>query len=168
MRWVLLLVLFVSVNALAEDDDCTLSIDAVGSQLDMKKLPKGAKVVLSEKKERQHREVVRFADGLEATVQVGGCAHLGISLEVRSKKSVSSKLSPAQGIGLIKKVFAVLPLKAQPVMQPRLFLDALAALKTTPTTFPVALSCGEFTTCELNLDTTGSEPALIIWYSFAL
>lgn len=165
---VFVVVLALSTSAFAEDDDCTLSADAVAPQLDATKLPKGAKVVLSEKKERQHREVVRFADGLEATVQVGGCAHLGISLEVRSKKSVSSKLSPAQGIGLIKKVFAVLPLKAQPVMQPRLFLDALAALKTTPTTFPVALSCGEFTTCELNLDTTGSEPALIIWYSFAL
>lgn len=167
MRWVLLLVLFVSVNALAEDDDCTLSIDAVGSQLDMKKLPKGAKVVLSETKDRVHREVLRFADGLEATVQVGGCAHLGISLEVRSKQAVSAKLTPAQGIALVKMVFARLPLKVDPVLQPKLFLDALAALKTTPTTFPVELSCGEFTTCELKFDTT-PEPALIIWYSFAL
>lgn len=166
MRWVLL-VLFVSVNALAEDDDCTLSRDAVGSQLDAKKLPKGAKVVLSETKDRVHREVLRFADGLEATVQVGGCAHLGISLEVRSKQMVSAKLTPAQGIALVKKVFARLPLKVDPVLQPKLFLDALAALKTTPTTFPVELSCGEFTTCELKLDTT-PEPALIIWYSFAL
>ncbi len=167
MRWVLLVSLFVSVNALAEEDDCTLSIDAVGSQLDLEKLPKGAKVVLSEKKDRVHREVLRFADGLEATVQVGGCAHLGLSVEVRSKQAVSAKLTPAQGIALVKKVFARLPLKVNPVLRPKLFLDALAALKTTPTTFPVELSCGEFTTCELKLDTT-PEPALIIWYSFAL
>lgn len=160
--------LFLSTNAFAEEDDCTLSADAVAPQLDTKKLPRGAKVVLSEKKDRSHREVLRFADGLEATVQVGGCAHLGISLEVRSKAQVSAKLTPVQGIALIKKVFARLPLKSQPVMQPKLFLDALAALKTTPTTFPVALSCGEFTTCEVNLDTAGAEPALIIWYSFAL
>lgn len=160
--------LLVSTSVFAEEDDCTLSADAVAPQLDTKKLPKGAKVVLSEKKERVHREVLRFGDELEATVQVGGCAHLGISLEVRSKTSVSKKLTPAQGIALIKQVFARLPLKPQPVMQPKLFLDALAALKTTPPTFPVELSCGEFTTCELNLDTTGKEPALIIWYSFAL
>lgn len=167
MRWVLLVSLFVSVNALAEEDDCTLSSDAVGSQLDLEKLPKGAKVVLSETKDRVHREVLRFADGLEATVQVGGCAHLGLSLEVRSKQAVSAKLTPAQGIALVKKVFARLPLKVNPVLRPKLFLDALAALKTTPTTFPVELSCGEFTTCELKLDTTPG-PALIIWYSFAL
>ena len=163
-----MVVTLLSTSVFAEEDDCTLSAEAVAPQLDTKKLPKGAKVLVSEKKERMYREVLRFADGLEATVQVGGCAHLGISLEVRSKTSVSSKLTPTQGIALIKKVFAKLPLKAQPVMQPKLFLDALAALKTTPTTFPVALSCGEFTTCEVNLETSGAEPALIIWYSFAL
>lgn len=168
MRAFIVLVL-LSTSALAEEDDgCTLAATAAAPQLDVKKLPKGAKVVSSEKKDRTSREVLRFADGLEATVQVGGCAHLGISLEVRSKTAVSPKLTPAQGIGLIKKVLARLPLKDQPVLQPSLFLDALAALKTTPTTFPVALSCGEFTTCELNLDTAGAEPALIIWYSFAL
>lgn len=168
MTRVFVVVLLFSTHALAEEDDCTLSAEAVASQLDLKKLPKGAKVVSTTKKDRVHREVVRFADGLEATVQVGGCAHLGLSLEVRSKKSVSAKLTPVQGIGVIKKVFSMLPLKSEPVMQPKLLLDALAALKTTATTFPVELSCGEFTTCELNLDTSGTEPALIIWYSFAL
>lgn len=161
-------VLLLSTRALAEEDDCTLSPEAVAPQLDLEKLPKGAKVVSTTKKDRVHREVVRFADGLEATVQVGGCTHLGLSLEVRSKKSVSAKLTPVQGIGVIKKVFGMLPLKSEPLMQPKMFLDALAALKTTPTRFPVELSCGEFTSCELNLDTSGAEPALIIWYSFAL
>lgn len=168
MNRAMLLGLLLSMKAFAEEDDCTLSRDAVAPQLDVTKLPKGAKVLSATTKDRVHREVLRFADGLEATVQVGGCAHLGISVEVRSKKAVPAKLTPTQGIALIKQVLARLPLKPQPVLQPKLFLDALAALKTPPTTFPVALSCGEFTTCELNLDTAGTEPALIIWYSFAL
>lgn len=167
VRTLLLLSSLAGPIALAADD-CTLSDDALRPQLDAKKLPKGAKVTEQQRKDRVHRETLVFADGLEATLQVSGCAHLGLSVALRSQKAVTAKLTPAEAVALMKKVLPTLPVSEHATLQPKTFLDALGSLKTAPTAFPVALDCGEFTSCELSLDTTGKKPTLVVAYDFAL
>ena len=166
MLRLLVMVSLVAAPAFAEDD-CTLSEDALRPQLDLKKLPKGAKVTEQKRKDRVHRETLIFSDGLEATLQVGGCAHIGLSVALSSKKAVSAKLTPGQAVALMKKVLPTLPVTETATLQPKTFLDALDAAKTVPATFPVPLPCGD-ATCELSLDTAGTKPTLIIAYDFPL
>lgn len=69
----------------------------------------------------------------------------------------------------MKKYFLpMIPVREKATLQPKTFLDVLGALKTAPTAFPVRLDCGEFITCELALDTTGSIPTLVVAYDFPL
>lgn len=165
-RTLLLLLLAGSATASAEDD-CTLSEDAIRPQLDLKKLPKGAKVTEQKRNDRVHRETLVFADGLEVRLQVGGCAHIGLSVALSSKKAVSAKLTPVQAVALMRKILPTLPVTETATLQPKTFLDALDAAKTVPATFPVPLPCGD-ATCELSLDLAGKKPTLIIAYDFAL
>ncbi|MDP1916912.1 MAG: hypothetical protein Q8L14_11725 [Myxococcales bacterium] len=166
MLRLLVMVSLVAVPAFAEDD-CTLSEDAIRPQLDAKKLPKGARLTEQRRHDRVHRETLVFADGLEATLQVGGCAHIGLSVALSSKKSVTAKLTPSQAVALMKKVLPMLPLAETATLQPKIFLDALDAAKTVPATFPVPLPCGD-ATCELSLELAGTKKTLIIAYDFAL
>lgn len=167
MLRLLVMVSLAAAPAFAEDD-CTLSEDALRPQLDLKQLPKGAKVTEQKRKDRLHRETLRFADGLEATLQVSGCEHLGLLVALSSTKAVPATLPPADAVALMKKVLPTLPVRAQATLRPAMFLNALGALKTVPSAFPVVLDCGEFTSCELLLDTTGKRPVLRIGYDFAL
>ena len=163
-----LLVMASLVAAPSFAEDCTLSEDALRPQLDARKLPKGAKVTAQKRKDRLHRETLRFADGLEATLQVSGCEHLGLLVALNSTKAVPATITPADAVALMKKVLPTLPVGAQATLRPAMFLDALSALKTVPSAFPVVLDCGEFTSCELSLDTTTKSPSLVIAYDFAL
>ncbi len=168
LRTLLMLSLVAGSATAFAEDDCTLSEDALRPQLDAKRLPKGAKVIAQERKDRLHTETLRFADGLEATLQVGGCQHLGLSVSLSSRLAVTAKLTPVEAVALMKKVLPTLPVGAQATLRPKMFLDALGALKTEPAGFPVVLECGEFTSCELSLDTTGKRPVLVVGYDFAL
>lgn len=146
LRPLLLVPLLAASPALAEDD-CTLSEDVLQPQLDAKRLPRGAKVTAQKRKDRLHHETLVFADGLEATLQVGGCAHLGFSVALTSKKQVTAALTPADAVALMKKVLPTLPVSEKATLQPKTFLEALGRLKSAPTAFPVSLDCGgEFTT----------------------
>lgn len=167
LRALLLVPLLAASTALA-GDDCTLSDEVLRPQLDSKRLPRGAKVTAQKRKARLHRETLVFADGLEATLQVGGCSHLGFSVELTSKKQVTAALTPAEAVALVKKVLPTLPVSEKATLQPKTFLEALGRLTSAPTAFPVSLDCGEFTTCELSLDVSGKKPTLLIGYDFPL
>lgn len=52
-------------------------------------------------------------------------------------------------------------------LQPKIFLEALRKLTSTPPAFPVSLDCGD-ATCELSLDTSGKKPSLVISYDFPM
>lgn len=166
MLRLLVTVSLVAAPAFAEDD-CTLSEEALRPQLDLKKLPKGAKVTAQKRKDRVHHETLVFADGLEATLQVGGCAHIGLSVALSSKRAVTATLTPGQAVALLTKVLPTLPVAETATLQPKIFLDALGAAKAVPATFPVPLPCGD-ATCELSLDLSGKKPTLVIAYDFAL
>jgi len=167
LRTLLMLSLLAGSGTSFAEDDCTLSEDALRPQLDLKKLPKGAKVTEQKRKDRVHHETLVFADGLEATLQVGGCAHIGLSVALSSTKAVTATLTPGQAVTLMKKVLPTLPVSDTATLQPKIFLDALGAAKTVPATFPVPLPCGD-ATCELSLDLTAKKPSLVIAYDFAL
>ncbi len=158
------LVLFVALDAFAaEEEQCNLPPAAVTSQFDAKKLPKGAKLTGARSTDRTWREVLRFADGLEVMVQAGGCKHLGVTIEVRSKKLVSAGMTPTEGVAVMTKVLGLLPLKQGTLLKP--LMDGLATLKTPPASFPVALEC-QVTVCELAL--VEDSPALMLWSQVAL
>lgn len=158
-----LLILFVALEAFA-DERCDLPSELVSSQFDAKKLPKGATLTGGAAANRTYREVLRFADGLEVRVQAGGCKHLGVTLEVRSKKLVSASLTAAEAVVVMTKVLALLPLKKRTLLEP--FVAGLAKLKTPPATFPVEFDCQTATVCELEL--VEDTPALMVWSQVAL
>ncbi|MFO0596053.1 MAG: hypothetical protein U0228_12130 [Myxococcaceae bacterium] len=158
-----------SMPAFAQGDaDCVLNADALKPQIDASKLPKGSKLLKSEKVKRNHRDVVRLADGTEVTLGVGGCVHLGLSFALKGK-AIGPKLTPAEGVALIRKALEVMPIKSDANLQKVIITDALDALKTVPTAFPVTLTCHEFESCELLLEPNEKkETVLTFAYDFPL
>lgn len=148
-------------------EDCVLNEGVLKSQLDSTKLSKGARIKDQGRKARVFRETLEYLDGTRVTLQVSGCAHLGLSVEVRSKKLITSSLTPAEAVRLLTKALEALPMINQPTLRPRIFLDALTRLKSPPEKFPVALQCNEYESCELQLDTS-KEPVLLALYDFPL
>ncbi|MDP3153311.1 MAG: hypothetical protein Q8N23_11605 [Archangium sp.] len=148
-------------------DDCVLNEGVFKSQLDSTRLSKGARIKDQGRKDRVFRETLEYSDGTSVTLQVSGCAHLGLSVELRSKKLITSSLTPAEAVKLLTKTLGALPMIKQPTLRPGIFLDALKRLKTVPEKFPVPLQCNEFESCELQLDTS-KEPVLLALYDFPL
>lgn len=165
--WLAAITLVVSSSALGEEYECVMSADALKPQVD-KKLPPGWKLVKAERVERVHREVFTLPDGFELTVQISGCAHLGLAFSLKSKKAITPQLKPAEGVALLKKYAEATPFSkdasfGQPIMK-----DAFAALTTVPEKFPVPLQCGKYETCELSLETKGKDTTLSFAYDFPL
>lgn len=166
--WLTAITVVASSAALAgEEYECVLNADALKPQVD-KKLPAGWKLVKAERVDRVHREVFTLPDGFELTVQISGCAHLGLTFSLKSKKAITPQLKPAEGVALLKKYSEATPfLKdahfGQPIMK-----DAFAALTTVPEKFPVPVQCGKYETCELLLETKGKDTTLSFAYDFPL
>ncbi len=137
-------------------DDCVLNEGVLKSQLE----DQG-------RKDRVFRETLEYPDGTSVTLQVSGCAHLGLSVELRSKKSITPSLTPAEAVKLLTRTLETLPMIKQPTLRPGIFLDALKRLKNAPEKFPVPLQCNEFESCELQLDTS-QEPVLLALFDFPL
>lgn len=165
MRLVLLAVL-VSLPCFAQDE-CALDEEALVGQVDEAKLPKGARLEPAVRTERLVRETVHLPDDETLVLQVSGCTHLGLVVELFSKKQVTAKLKPKAAVALLKARLQALAVKSDAVLQPAIFLEALRRLKTAPSKFPVPLKCDEYETCELEL-VTAPEPALRLTYDFPL
>ena len=148
---------------LAADDGCTLSEEALRSQLEPSKLPKGAKVTGSGRVDRLFRETLSLANGLEVKMQIGGCAHLGIEVSFSGKPL--NGLAPAAALALVKKQLAALPLREHAHLPAALFIAALGKLEPLPAKFPAPLQCeAEFVTCELDVNPSSVR----LGYDFAL
>ncbi len=93
--------LSVLLLLLASDDDCTLNEGVLKPQLDATRLPKGARLKDQDRKDRVFRETLEYPDGTSVTLQVSGCEHLGLSVEIRSKKLITPKLTGAAAVALI-------------------------------------------------------------------
>jgi hypothetical protein len=157
--------LFAVLGADEEVPDCPLNPAAIRSQLDPEKSAPDVKLLGAQKKGRLHRERLKLPDGLEVTVAVGGCAHLGLSVELRGRAAQAA--TPAQALELFRKVLETLPVRADAHLRPQTFLDALAKKKDVEAAFPVKLDCGEFETCELTRETKGGV-FLKLGYDFQL
>ena len=148
-------------------DDCSLNEGVFKSQLDSTRLSKGARLEDQGRKDRVYRETLVNPDGTSVTLQVSGCAHLGLSVALRSKKLITSSLTPTEAVKLLTKTLESLPMVKQPTLRPGIFLDALKRLTNPPAKFPVPLQCNEFESCELQLDLS-KEPVLLAVYDFPL
>ena len=155
------------VMLLLSADDCVLNEGVLKPQLDTTRLPKGARIKNQGREDRVFRETVAYPDGTDVTLQVGGCAHLGLSVEIRSKKLVTSALTSTAAVALMTKTLKALPMVKNSTLRTAIFLEALGRLKTVPEKFPIPLQCNEFESCELQLDTS-KAPALIAAYDFPL
>lgn len=166
LRAFVTLAVVLSLDAFAAEDEasCSLSRKQVSSQFDATKLPKGATLKGGAAAGRTYQEVLRFADGLEVKVQVGGCQHLSVTVEVRSKTQVTSTLTPTEAVAVVTKVLGRLPLKKHTLLQP--LLDGVAKVKVAPASFPVVLECQAPFVCEVTFLEDG--PMLMVWLQVAL
>ena len=97
-----------------------------------------------------YQRILLPTDGSEVTVQISGCAHLGLTFSVKSK--LVARLKPPEAVALIKKLSAQTPFLQGAHFGMPIMKDALDALKQAPDTFPVPLQCGKYETCELHVE----------------
>lgn len=158
----------VSSPAFADGDtsDCSLSADVLRSQIDARRLSKGAKVVDSGRVGTRFHETVQFADGVQVVIEIGGCAHLGLTFDVRDDRRITATTSVASAVALLLATLPRLPARKRATLRPAEFLEALRRVPPDAAKFPVTLDCGKYVTCELSLEATPTR--LRLSYDFPL
>lgn len=122
-----------------------------------KKLPKGFKLVSTtkEKKLKTLKQVLKVADGYEATVTVGGCERLTFTIGIKGPgltiKTVGSEL-----VAIAKRVLPTLPLEQDSTVDAKLMIQALDEARIS--IMPAQLPCGD-ATCQLSLGPDDARPA---------
>ena len=100
-----LIVVFASA-ALA--DECALDTKAITAQFSAK-LPKGAKVLSTKKEKRKVKQVLKLADGVEVTVDFGGCERVQYSFGIKAK-GLTTKTVGAEAMAVARRVLPGPPL----------------------------------------------------------
>ena len=152
--------------AFADGSDCSLSEEVLRSQIDARRLPKGARLVDSGRVGTSFHETVQFADGVRVAIGIGGCAHLGLDLDVRDERRITATTSVTSAVPLLLATLARLPAKKGATLRPADFVEALRRVKPDSTKFPVSLDCGKYVTCDLVLEE--NPPRLRLSYDFPL
>jgi hypothetical protein len=133
----------------AEEEQCQFDAKDLKPQL-AKKQPKGAKALSSkvDKKKRSVKEEVQLADGSKASLELGGCAHVAWSIELKVGK-VTTKTVGAEVVATSRRVLPLLVLEKDSIIDPARLLKALddANIMQLPTKLP----CGD-ATCQLSLE----------------
>ncbi len=144
-----LLCVFPLVAFAAEEEQCQFDAKDLKPQL-AKKQPKGAKVSSAkvDKKKRSVKEEVQLADGSKASLELGGCAHVAWSIELKVAK-VTTRTVGAEVVATSRRVLPLLALEKDSIIDPARLLKALddANIMQLPTKLP----CGE-ATCQLSLE----------------
>ncbi len=170
MRWGLVacvVAVGVSRPAFAGDDpECTLDDEVLRSQVDARRLPKGARLVDSGRVGPRFRETVQFADGVQVAIDIGGCAHLGLTFDVRDDRRINAMTSVASAVSLLLATLTRIPVRAHATLRPADFLEALRRVPPDAAKFPVTLDCGKYVTCELSREETPTR--LRLSYDFPL
>ncbi len=142
-------VLVVAAGALAADEQtCAFDVKDLRSQF-AKKQGKGAKV-LSSKVDLKHRgvhEELQLGDGTKVSLQLGGCAHVAWSLELKVPK-VTTRSVGAEIVATAKRVLPQLAMEKTSIVDPARLLKALdeANIMQLPTKLP----CGD-AACQLSV-----------------
>jgi hypothetical protein len=131
-------------------DDCTLDARSLVPQFSAR-LPKGFKLLSTRKDKRQVRQVLRLPDGLEVTVDLGGCEHLAYSFAVKGK-GLTTRTPGAEAVAVAKRVLGSLPMNAAALAEPKVLLKAVD--EGSFVALPATLPCGE-ATCRLELKASG-------------
>lgn len=150
----------------ADGSDCSLSTEVLRSQIDARRLPKGARLVDSGRTRTRFHETVQFADGVRVGLDIGGCAHLGLEIDVSDERRITATTSVASAVTLLQATLARMPARKHATLRPAELLEALRRVPAAAAKFPVVLDCGKVVTCELSLE--ASPPRLRFSYDFAL
>lgn len=153
VRAVPFVLLLLAPSARAADEDCLLDVKDIKPQFTAK-LPRGFKLVSSKKQKRQIKQVLKLADGYEATVTAGGCAHVTFTIEIKGP-ALTTKTVGAELVAIAKRVLPTLPMDKDALADPKLMLRALDEARIN--TLPAQLPCGD-STCQLSLEPEPVKP----------
>lgn len=130
-----LIVVFASA---AFADECALDAKAITAQFSAK-VPKGAKVLSTKKEKRKVKQVLKLADGVEVTVEFGGCERVQYSFGIKAK-GLTTKTVGAEAMAIARRVLPGLPMSKDAMAEPRVLLTAID--EGSFTSLPATLSCG--------------------------
>jgi hypothetical protein len=126
----------LAVPALA--DECALDAKAITAQFSSK-LPKGAKVLSTKKEKRKVKQVLKLADGVEVTVDFGGCERVQYAFTIKAK-GLTTKTVGAEAMAVARRVLPGLPMSKDAMAEPKVLLTAIE--EGSYASLPATLSCG--------------------------
>ncbi|MFZ5444406.1 MAG: hypothetical protein ACOZQL_30725 [Myxococcota bacterium] len=146
MRPAHLLPVLLLAAPLARAEDCALEAKAIKPQF-AAKLPKGFKLASTKKDKRLITQVLKTPDGFEVTLTLGGCEHVGYALAIKGG-TLTPKTVGAELVAVSKRVLPTLPMDADALVDPKLFLKAIDEANIVA--LPAELPCGD-ATCKLSI-----------------
>jgi multidrug efflux pump subunit AcrB len=138
------LVVLLALPALA--DECALDAKAITAQFSAR-LPKGAKVLSTKKEQRKVKQVLKLADGVEVTVDFGGCERVQYSFGIKAK-GLTTKTVGAEAMAVARRVLPGLPMSKEAMAEPKVIMTAVD--EGSFVSLPATLSCGPGT-CRFEL-----------------
>jgi len=125
-----------SSSALA--DECALDTKAITAQF-ASKLPKGVKVLSTKKEKRKVTQVLKLADGVEVTVEFGGCERVQYAFSIKAK-GLTTKTVGAEAMAVARRVLPGLPMSKDALAEPLVLMTAID--EGSFTSLPATLACG--------------------------
>ena len=153
-RIVPLMLLLLAPLARAADGECLVEPKVLKPQF-AAKLPRGFKLVSTKKEKKQIKQVLKLADGYEATVTVGGCEHLLATIAIKGP-GLTTKTVGAELVAICRRVLPSLPMDKDVTIDPKLMLQAIEEARIN--IMPAQLPCGQ-ATCQLSLEADDAKPA---------
>jgi hypothetical protein len=138
------LVVLVALPAIS--DECALDEKAITAQFSTR-LPKGAKVLSMKKEQRKVKQVLKLADGVEVTVDFGGCERVQYSFGIKAK-GLTTKTVGAEAMAVARRVLPGLPMSKDAMAEPKVLMTAVD--EGSFVSLPATLSCGPGT-CRFEL-----------------
>lgn len=150
IRSLSVLVMLASLSATA--DECALDAKSIVPQFSSK-LPKGMKLLATKKEKRKVRQSLKLPDGLEASVEFGGCEHVQYSFGIKGG-GLNTKTVGAEALAIAKRVLPTLPMSKDAMAEPKVLLTAIE--EGSFTSLPATISCGS-ATCRIELVPDGKK-----------
>ena len=148
----LLSCLVVAFAAPAVADECALDVKAITAQFSAK-LPKGVKVLSTKKEKRKVKQVLKLADGVEVTVDFGGCERVQYSFGIKAK-GLTTKTVGAEAMAVARRVLPGLPMSKEAMAEPKVIMTAID--EGSFVSLPATLTCGPGT-CRFELVPLGDK-----------
>lgn len=141
------LLLLLVLPSLASAQDCALDAKSITPQLSAK-LPKGARVLSTKREKKKVRQVLKLADGLEVSVEFGGCEKVQYAFGIKGG-GLTTRTVGAEVVAVARRVLPMLPMSKDALAEPKVLLTALD--EGSFTALPATMSCGTSGTCRIEL-----------------